>query len=137
MKTSSRGWNLVKIVKNDIHAALTMMMIGNGKNCTPQPREPLMLYSLSIDEGHCTAELVVEEPQSFTFLDVRVESRPVRTMHLFSSIVICLSFQNYHLVALGGIPVVHLLDPVEQLDGGALEGVALPRVHRVQRRVFL
>ena len=89
-----------------------------------------MLYSLSIDKGHCTAELVVEEPQSFTFLYVRVESRPVRTMHLFSFIVIYLSFHNYHLVALGGIPVVHLLYPIEQLDGGALVGVALPRVHR-------
>ena len=96
-----------------------------------------MLYSLSIDEGHCTAELVVEEPQSFTFLDVRVESRPVRTMHLFSFIVICLSFQNYHLVALGAIPVVHLLDPVKRLDGGALVGVALPCVHCVHRQVCL
>ena len=96
-----------------------------------------MLYSLSIDQGYCTAELVVEEPQSVTFLDVRVESHSVRTMHLFSFIVICLSFQNYHLVALGAIPVVHLLDPVERLDGGELVGVALSCVHGVHRQVLL
>ena len=53
-------------------------------------------------------------------------------------IVICLLLlQNHHLVALGGIPVVHLLDPVERLDGGELVGVALPGVHRVHRQVSL
>ena len=82
MKTSSRGWNLIKIMNIQIHNAT------NGDDWyelhTPQSWEPLMLYSLSIDEGHRTAQLVVEEPQSFTFLDVWVESRPVRTMHLFS-----------------------------------------------------
>ena len=58
-----------------------MVMI--GRKSAPQSRQTLMLYSLSIDEGHRTAELVVEEPQSLTFLDVRVESRPVGTVHLF------------------------------------------------------
>ena len=99
-----------------------------------------MLYSLSIDEGHRTTKLVVEEPQSLPFLDVRVESRPVGTVHLFSVLVkVCvdLLLQICHLVALGGVPVVHLLHPVERLDGGELVGVALPGVHRVHRQVLL
>ena len=49
----------------------------------------------------------------------------------------CRTFTKYHLVALGAIPVVHLLDPVVRLDGGQLVGVALPGVHRVQRQVLL
>ena len=97
-----------------------------------------MLYSLSIDEGHRTAKLVVEEPQSLAFLDVRVESRPVGTVHLCCFSLTILSYlQNYHLVALGGIPVVHLLDPVERLDCGELVGVALSCVHGVHRQVLL
>ena len=109
-----------------------------GRNTTPQSRETLMLYSLSIDEGHRTAKLVVEEPQSLAFLDVRVESRPVRTVHLGCFYSTMLSYlQNYHLVALRGIPVVHLLDPVERLDGGELVGVALSCVHGVHRQVLL
>ena len=49
----------------------------------------------------------------------------------------CRTFTKYHLVALGAIPVVHLLDPVVRLDGGQLVGIALPGVHRVQRQVLL
>ena len=52
-------------------------------------------------------------------------------------IYMCRTFTKYHLVALGAIPVVHLLDPVVRLDGGQLVGVALPGVHRVQRQVLL
>ena len=116
----------------------TMVMI--HRNYVPQSRETLMLYSLSIDEGHCAAKLIIEEPQSFAFLDVRVESSPVGTVHLFgfsSTLLSTFLLQNYHLVALGGIPVVHLLDPVERLDGGELVGVALSCVHRVHRQVLL
>ena len=47
------------------------------------------------------------------------------------------TLKKSHLVALGAIPVVHLLDPVVRLDGGQLVGVALPGVHRVQRQVLL
>lgn len=140
MKTSSLGWNLSKILSIDVNTIMTTVipMVMIGRNSTPQSRETLMLYSLSIDEGHRTTKLVVEEPQSLPFLDVRVESRPVRTVHLCR---FCSTFrfylQNYHLVALGGIPVVHLLDPVERLDGGELVGVALSCVHRVHRQVLL
>ena len=98
-----------------------------------------MLYSLSIDEGHCTAKLIIEEPQSFAFLDVRVESSPVGTVHLFgfsSTLLSTFLLQDYHLVALGGVPVVHLLDPVEGLDGGEFVGIALSCVHRVHRQVL-
>ena len=57
-----------------------------GRICTPQAWETLMLYSLRIDEGHRPAKLVVEEPESLAFLDVRVESRPVRAVHLCGSL---------------------------------------------------
>ena len=115
----------------------TMVMI--HRNYVPQSRETLMLYSLSIDEGHCTAKLIIEEPQSFAFLDVRVESSPVGTVHLcgfLSTLLSTFLLQDYHLVALGGIPVVHLLDPVEGLDGGEFVGIALSCVHRVHRQVL-
>ena len=58
-----------------------------GRNFAPQSRQTLMLYSLSKDEGHRATKLVVEEPQSLAFLDVRIESCPVRTVHLFEVLV--------------------------------------------------
>ena len=47
------------------------------------------------------------------------------------------TLKKSHLVALRAIPVVHLLEPVERLDGGQLVRIALPSVHRVQRQVLL
>ena len=48
----------------------------------PQPRQPLVFHVLSPDERHCSTKLVVEEPQSLAWLDVRVESRSVGAVHL-------------------------------------------------------
>ena len=64
-------------------------------------------------------------------------SEPCTCLKFWSKFLYVLLLQSCHLVALGGIPVFHLLDPVVRLDGGELVGVALPGVHRVHGQVLL
>ena len=62
----------------------------------PQPRQPLVFHVLSPDERHCSTKLVVEEPQSLAWFDVRVESRSVGAVNLgltfFSSVGYLVAF---------------------------------------------
>ena len=88
----------------------------------PEARQTLVLDLLGEHHGHGPAQLVVEEPQGFTGLDVGVESCTVGA---------------FDLVALGRVPMVHFLDAVERLYFGEIVGVAGPRVHGVEGDVLV
>ena len=88
MKTSSRGLNLKNAIVQSWHKNKTQRWCCWWK---PQSWEPLVLDSFIKDERHRATKLVVEEPQGFARLDVRVESCTVRTMHLISFWFTCVA----------------------------------------------
>ena len=86
-----------------------------------EPGEPLLLNLLVKHERHRPAQLVIEEPEGVSLLDVRIEGGAVRAVDLVASSL---------------VPEVQVLLVVIAVDGGQSEGIALAGVHGVLPQVL-
>ena len=134
MKTSSRGWNLIKtMINNDITWHQWQNLVGI---LHLNPGRPLCCTVWAKTRGIARQSWSLKNHRVSLFLMYGLKAAPSEPCTCLKFLYVLL-LQSSHLVALGGIPVFHLLDPVVRLDGGELVGVALPGVHRVHGQVLL